>query len=74
MNHGVISYKSKLQNIVTLASAESEFVTLSDVTCEVKYLRELIRGLGYLQQDATLVYEDNRTAILVGTLSWLVTL
>ena len=56
MNHGVISYKSKLQNIVTLASAESEFVTLSDVTCEVKYFRELSRrGLGYPQRHATIV-------------------
>jgi hypothetical protein len=65
MNHGVVSYKSKLQNIVTLSSAESEFVALSDVTCEVKYLRELSRGLGYPQRDATLVFEDNRAAILV---------
>jgi hypothetical protein len=65
MNHGVVSYKSKLQNIVTLSSAESEFVALSDVTCEVRYLRELCRGLGYPQRDATLVFEDNRAAILV---------
>ena len=55
MNHGVISYKSKLQNIVTLSNVESEFVVLSDVTCEVKYLRELSRGLGYPQRDAALV-------------------
>jgi hypothetical protein len=68
MNHGVVSYKSKLQNIVTLSSAESEFVALSDVTCytcEVKYLRELSRGLGHPHRDATLVFEDNRAVILV---------
>jgi hypothetical protein len=65
LNHGPISYKSKLQNIVTLSSAEAEFVALSDVTCEVKYLRELSRGLGYPQREATLVFEDNRAAILV---------
>jgi hypothetical protein len=65
MNHGVVSYKSKIQNIVTLSMTESEFVTLSDVTCEVKYLRELSRDLGYPQRDATLVFEDNRAAILV---------
>jgi hypothetical protein len=56
MNHGVISYKSKLQHIVTLSSAESKFVALSDVTCEVKYFRELSRrGLGYPQRHATIV-------------------
>ncbi len=32
LNHGPISYKSKLQNIVILSSAEAEFMTLSDVT------------------------------------------
>lgn len=63
-NHGPISYKSKLQNIVTSSGAEAEFVALSDVTCEVKYLRELSRGLGYPQREATLLYEDNRAAIL----------
>jgi hypothetical protein len=47
LNHGPIAYKSRLQNIVTLSGAEAEFVALSDVTCEVKYLRELSRGLGY---------------------------
>ena len=41
MNHGVISYKSKLPNIVTLPSVESEFVALSDVTCGVKTIRML---------------------------------
>ncbi len=65
MNHVVVSYKSKLKNIVTLSSVESEVVTISDVTCEVKYLRELSRGLCYPQRDGTLVFEDNRTAILV---------
>ncbi len=62
LNHGPSAYESNLQNIVTLSSAEAEFVVLSDVTCEVKYLRELSRGLCY---EATLLYEDNRAEILV---------
>jgi hypothetical protein len=32
--------------------------------CEVKYLRELARGLGFEQTEPTLIYEDNRVAIL----------
>ncbi len=35
LNHGILSWKSKLQSIVTLSSAESEYVTLYDLTCEV---------------------------------------
>jgi hypothetical protein len=33
--------------------------------CEVKYLRELARGLGFAQAEPTLIYEDNRAAIMV---------
>jgi hypothetical protein len=51
--------------LVTLSRAEAEFVALSDVTCEVKYLRELRWGLGHPQRETTLVFEDNRVAILV---------
>jgi hypothetical protein len=32
--------------------------------CEVKYLWELARGLGFGQTESTLIYEDNRVAIL----------
>jgi hypothetical protein len=49
---------------VTLSSEETEYVELSDMICEVKYLRELARGLGFGQTESTLIYEDNRVVIL----------
>ncbi len=49
---------------MTLSSAEAEYVTLADMICEVKYLRELSRGLGFGQIEPTLIYEDNRGVIL----------
>ena len=49
---------------MTLSSAEAEYVALADMICEVKYLRELARGLGFEQTEPTLIYEDNRAAIL----------
>ena len=49
---------------MTLSSAEAEYVALADFICEVKYLRELARGLGFGQTEPTLIYEDNRAAIL----------
>ena len=64
-NHGLISWRSKLQSIVTLSSAEAEYIALADMIYEVKYLRELARGLGFAQTEPTLIYEDNRAAIMV---------
>jgi hypothetical protein len=49
---------------VTLSSEETEYVELSDMISEVKYLRELARGLGFGQTEPTLIYEDNRVVIL----------
>jgi hypothetical protein len=58
-------WKSKLQSIVTLSSAESEYVALSDLTCEVRYLRQLAKGLGFEQTEPTLCFEDNKEAIIM---------
>ena len=64
LNRGLISWKSKLQSIVTLSSAESEYVALCDLTCEMRYLRQLAKGLGFEQKEPTLCYEGNKAAIM----------
>ena len=65
LNNGPVSWKSGLQPIVTLSSCEAEYVALSMEVCEVKYLRALLHDLGWTQQEPTLVWEDNRAAIMV---------
>ena len=65
LNHGPVSWKSGLQPIVTLSSCESEYVALCGEVCEVKYLRSLLKELGHPQTDSTLIWEDNKAAILV---------
>jgi len=62
---GCMCWKSGLQPIVTLSSCEAEYVALCLAVCEVKYLRSLLSKLGFGQQDPTLIWEDNRTTILV---------
>jgi hypothetical protein len=44
LNNGLVSWKSKLQSIVTLSLAKSEYVALCDLTCEVRYLHESSRA------------------------------
>ena len=65
VNHGPVSWASKLQPIVTLSSAEAEYVALASEVQEVKYLRQLMEELGSRQVDSTLIYEDNRACILI---------
>ncbi len=61
LNNGLVSWKS---TIVTLSSAESEYVALCDLTCEMRYLRQLAKGLGFEQKEPTLCFEDNKAAIM----------
>ena len=64
VNNGAVSWKSGLQSIVTLSSCEAEYVALCSEVCEVKYFRALMRELGHKQQESTLIWEDNKAAIL----------
>ena len=65
VNNGTVSWKSGLQSIVTLSSCEAEYVALCSEVCEVKYLRSLMRELGHRQVESTLIWEDNKAAILI---------
>ena len=62
VNNGTVSWKSGL---VTLSSCEAEYVALCSEVCEVKYLRLLMRQLGHQQVKSTLIWEDNKAAILI---------
>ena len=65
LNHGAISWKSGLQPMVTLSSCEAEYVALCSSIVEAKYLRQLMTELGYPQPEPTLIWEDNKAAIIV---------
>ena len=64
LNNGVISYKSKLQPSVTLSIAAAEDMGLADQAHEVIYLRKLLEEIGFPQIGATVIWEDNKAAIL----------
>ena len=65
INSGAVSWKSGLQAIVTLSSCEAEYVALCAEVCEVMYLRNLLHEMSFAQRDSTLIWEDNKAAILV---------
>ena len=43
---------------------ESEYVALCDLTCEMRYLRQLAKGLGFHQKESILCVEDNKRTII----------
>ena len=65
LNSGPISWKAKRQKNVTLSSCEAEFLAASDAGKEIQYLRGLMESLGYPQQQPTVMWEDNASAIVM---------
>lgn len=58
-----ISWFSKKQPIVTLSTAEAEYVALSTATQEAVWIRKLLSDFGVSQSQATTIMEDNQGAI-----------
>ena len=58
-----ISWRSKKQTSVALSTAEAEYVALSSATQEVVWLRQLTTDLRNGPTGATVLYEDNKSAI-----------
>ena len=61
LNGAVVSWKSKRHNVVALSSAEAEYMAASSLVSEVVYIRKLLTNLGFSQEPATEIGEENRT-------------
>jgi hypothetical protein len=60
---GVVAYRSKTQTITATSSTEAEFIAAVAAAKVAKYLRLILRQLGFAQKHPTLLYEDNESAI-----------
>ena len=52
---GVITWSNKKQNTVSLSLAEAEYQTMCAATCEVVWLRKLLRDVGEEQTEAMVI-------------------
>ena len=57
---GAMSWLSKKQATVALATAEAEYVALSAATQEAIWLRRLLTDVGEPLEDPIVINEDNR--------------
>ncbi|KAH9666221.1 protein kinase domain-containing protein [Citrus sinensis] len=60
-----ISWKTKKQNVVSRSTAEVEYRSLADLSCELQWLKALFADLGHLQHDPMTVYCDNQSALYI---------
>ncbi|EKD00935.1 hypothetical protein A1Q2_04808 [Trichosporon asahii var. asahii CBS 8904] len=62
---GSVSWCSKREPSVSIATGEAEYVAMSQAAREVVWLRSLLLELGFEQVGSTLLYGDNRAALVL---------
>ena len=60
---GAVSYRTKTQTITATSSTEAEFLAAVLAAKHAKYLRAILKELGFPQVEPTPIYEDNMSAI-----------
>ena len=63
LGSGVFSWGSKKQDSVALSSAEAEYVAAAGAACQAIWLKRILADMGELQDSATEIYCDNKSAI-----------
>jgi hypothetical protein len=64
---GPVSWCAKKQSTIAVSTAEAEYVALSHAVQEAIWLRHLLKDLGYLQLEATPIYEENQVCIKIAS-------
>ncbi|CAI7897034.1 unnamed protein product [Closterium sp. NIES-54] len=62
-----VSWRTKRQTIIATSTAEAEYIALFEGAREATYLRRLCEDLGFRQQEPTVIFVDNQSAIALAT-------
>ena len=60
---GAIYYKTRYQDCLAHSSTEAEFTAAADAGKQLLYIRSILDEIGLPQDQATILYEDNRGAL-----------
>ena len=59
INGGAVSWRSKLQSLTALSTAEAEYVALCEAAREVKFLADVVQFLGLSHSFGALIIMGN---------------
>ncbi|CAI7886156.1 unnamed protein product [Closterium sp. NIES-53] len=62
-----VSWRTKRQTVIATSTAEAEYIALFEGAREATYLRCLCEDLGFRQQEPTVIFVDNLSAIALAT-------
>lgn len=65
LGHSPLSWKSKRQTVVARSSAEAGYRAMAMATCEVLWVKQLLKDLGITDNVPTPLYCDNRAALAI---------
>ena len=65
MAGGAITWFSKKQSITAMSTTEVEYIALSEVACEARWLRNLFSELGFMQTLLTMIQGNNNGLIVM---------
>ena len=63
----LVSWKSKKQNVVSQSSAESEYRVMTQSTCKIMWLHQLLAEVGIKTSVPTKLWCDNLTALHIAS-------
>jgi hypothetical protein len=66
---GAIAWLCRVQITISLSTTESEILSASDAGRLALYLRSVLAELGHPQHNATVIFEDNRSTVLISQAS-----
>jgi hypothetical protein len=63
LNGSLVSWRSRRHRSRCLSSMESEYYEACEVAKEIVWCRNMMRDIGYVMDEPTVVYEDNKACI-----------
>ncbi|KAL4030992.1 hypothetical protein IC575_009247 [Cucumis melo] len=63
LGNTTFTWNSKKQPILTLSTCEAEYVAAASCVCHAVWLRNLLKTVGILEDDPTMIHVDNKSTV-----------